>query len=97
MSFYRFMMRNYRGTDTPEGDLAHDMELDRGRFPKNGKGKYDGWHKLIREHLEWNNANNIDNNIFMNRQQTSSAPQQQANGMYRCVELFDAIAYSLDD
>ena len=29
MSFYRFMMRNYRGTDTPEGDLAHDMERDR--------------------------------------------------------------------
>ena len=56
MTFYRFMMRNYRGSDTPEGDLAHDMELVRERFPKNGKGKYDGWHKLIREHLEWNNA-----------------------------------------
>ena len=47
MSFYRFMMRNYRGTDTPEGDLAHDMERDREHFPKNGKGKFDGWHKLI--------------------------------------------------
>ena len=25
MSFYRFMMRNYRGKDTPEGDLAYDI------------------------------------------------------------------------
>ena len=51
MTFYRFMMRNYRGTDTPEGDLANDMMRDRERFPKNGTGKFDGWHKLIREHL----------------------------------------------
>ena len=51
MTFYRYMMRNHRGTDTPEGDLANDMERDRERFPKNGKGKFDGWHRLIREHL----------------------------------------------
>jgi len=56
MSFYRFMMRNYRGTNTPEGHLAHDMEVDRERFPKNGSGKYDGWHRLIKEHLVRNDA-----------------------------------------
>ena len=27
MSFYTFMMRKYKGTNTPEGDLAADMEL----------------------------------------------------------------------
>lgn len=42
MSFYRFMMRNYRGKDTPEGDLAYDMERNKDTFPKNGRGKYDG-------------------------------------------------------
>ena len=51
MTFYTFMMRNYRGADTPEGDLATDMARDKERFPRNGKGKFDGWHKLIRDHL----------------------------------------------
>ena len=27
MSFYTFMMRKYKGTNTPEGDLAYDMEF----------------------------------------------------------------------
>ena len=56
MSFYTYMMRNYRGTNTPEGSLAHDMELDRDSFQKNGTGKFEGRHKLIREHLERNDA-----------------------------------------
>ena len=56
MSFYRFMIRNYRGADSPEGDLARDMEKDREHFPLNGKGKFSGWHKLIRDHLETRNA-----------------------------------------
>ena len=64
MSFYRFMMRSYRGTETPEGDLAHDMERDREHFPKNGKGKFDGWHKLIREHLETCDACSDCLNVF---------------------------------
>jgi len=25
MSFYTFMMRSYKGTDSPEGDLAADI------------------------------------------------------------------------
>ena len=53
MSFYRFMMRNYQGALSPEGALAHEMRLDKEHFPKNGQGKFNGWHKLIREHLEW--------------------------------------------
>ena len=56
MTFYRYMMRNHRGADTPEGDLADDMMRDRERFPKNGKGKFDGWHKLIRGYLEKSGA-----------------------------------------
>ena len=56
MGFYRFMMRNYRGKDTLEGDLAYDMERNKDTFPKNGRGKYDGWHRLIREHLVSKNA-----------------------------------------
>lgn len=52
MSFYTFMMRKYKGTNTPEGDLANDMELDRDSFPRNCTGKFEGRHKLIREHLE---------------------------------------------
>ena len=56
MCFYRYMMRNYRGTNTPEGDLAKDMERDREHFPMNGRGKYDGWHRLIRDHLVRNHA-----------------------------------------
>lgn len=51
MTFYTFMMRNYQGQDTPEGDLAADMKRDKERFPKNGTGKFNGWHRLIREYL----------------------------------------------
>lgn len=56
MSFYTFMMKNHKGKDTPEGDLAADMKRDKDRFPKNGAGKFDGWHRLIREHLEMRGA-----------------------------------------
>lgn len=56
MTFYTFMMRNYRNEDTPQGDLARDMHEDRDSFPKNGKGKFTGWHKIIRDYLEYNDA-----------------------------------------
>ena len=52
MSFFTYMMRNYKGSNTPEGDLAHDMELDENSFPKNCTGKFKARHRLIREHLE---------------------------------------------
>ena len=28
MDFYTYMMKNYKGKNMPEGDLAGDMELD---------------------------------------------------------------------
>ena len=52
MTFYTYMMRNYRDTDGPMGDLADDMHFDREHFPRNGRGKYVGWHDLIRRYLE---------------------------------------------
>lgn len=52
MTFYTYMKRNHRDADTPEGDLAKDMLRDKENFPRNGPGKFDGWHRLIRGYLE---------------------------------------------
>jgi len=52
MTFYTYMMRNHSGQDTPAGDLADDMKWDKENFPRNGVGKFDGWHSLIRRYLE---------------------------------------------
>ena len=51
MNFYNYMMRNYRNAEEPKGDLARDMFEDRERFPRNGRGKFDGWHRIIVNHL----------------------------------------------
>ena len=51
MNFYNWMMRNHRDENTPAGDLTADMEMDRESFPRNGTGKFDGWHRIIREYL----------------------------------------------
>ena len=51
MNFYNWMMRNHRDEDTPAGDLAADMEHVKDSFPRNGTGKFDGWHRLIRSYL----------------------------------------------
>lgn len=56
MTFYRYMMRNHRDHDTPEGRLAAMIEIDRERFPKNGPCKFTGWHSIIRNHLMSNGA-----------------------------------------
>ena len=56
MTFYTFMMRNHRGKNTPEGDLARDIFQDRESFPRNGKGKFDGWHRILRGYLERQHA-----------------------------------------
>lgn len=56
MSFYTFMMRRYKGTNTPEADLAADMELDKNSFQRSCTGKFNARHRLIREHLERNDA-----------------------------------------
>ena len=57
MTFYTFMMRTHlHNDDTPKGRLAESMKSNKDRFPKNGKGKFDGWHRLIRCYLERMNA-----------------------------------------
>ena len=57
MTFYTFMMRNHFGEKSPKGVLAQEIKNDKERFPKNGKGKYAGWHKLIFEYLEYKMPN----------------------------------------
>lgn len=51
MNFYNWMMRNHRDENAPAGDLTADMEQDKESFPRNGTGKFDGWHRIIREYL----------------------------------------------
>lgn len=52
MTFYKYMMRNYRSGIGAKRDLACDMRDDKERFPKNGVGKFDGWHKILRGYME---------------------------------------------
>jgi len=66
MTFYTFMMRNHRGRHTPEGDLARKIYLDREDFPRNGKGKFDGWHRILRDYLESQDADSKYLNLFEN-------------------------------
>ncbi|MCR5487432.1 MAG: sterile alpha motif-like domain-containing protein [Lachnospiraceae bacterium] len=56
MTFFNFMMENYKGKAGAMGELAADMFDDRCAFPRNGKGKYKGWHKLISEYLDRHGA-----------------------------------------
>ncbi|MCR4707887.1 MAG: sterile alpha motif-like domain-containing protein, partial [Clostridiales bacterium] len=56
MTFYTFMMRNYRNMDTPAGDLARDMFEDKERFPRNRVAKLDGWHQILRSYLKRQHA-----------------------------------------
>ena len=51
MTFFGYMMKTHRGTETGAGKLAGVMATDRERFPRNGPLKYDGWHRLIRDHI----------------------------------------------
>ena len=52
MTFYNFMMRNYRNGTGAKRDLACDMHDDKENFPRNGIGKYDGWREILRDYLE---------------------------------------------
>lgn len=56
MNFYNYMRKHYIDEQSPRGDLARDMKMDRERFPKNGVGKFDGWYKIIRNYLVRENA-----------------------------------------
>ena len=51
MTFYTFMMR-YRSGEGAKRDLACDMQDDKEHFPRNGSGKFDGWHRVLRGYLE---------------------------------------------
>lgn len=64
MNFYNWMMRNHRDEDTPEGDLAADMEHVKDTFPRNGVGKFDGWHRLIRSYLVQRHARSECLDVF---------------------------------
>ena len=50
MTFYEYMMKNYRHKDTPEGDLADDMYGDE-RFPRDLTGPKREQYKKIRGYL----------------------------------------------
>lgn len=52
MTFLSYMRRNHKGTETDAGKLAGVMASDREGFPRNGPGKFDGWHRLIRRHID---------------------------------------------
>lgn len=56
MTFYTFMIRNYLNSDSASGDLARDMKADKESFPRNGKGKYEGWHTLLLDYLHSRSA-----------------------------------------
>ena len=56
MTFYTFMMKNHRMEQTPSGDLARDMYEDKEHFPRNGTGKFDGWHRILRIYLVRHNT-----------------------------------------
>ena len=56
MTFYTFMMCNYKNTDTPAGDLAGDMKRDSERFPRNRPCKFKGGHEQLYKHLVENGA-----------------------------------------
>ena len=64
MTFYTFMMRNHRGNDTPAGDLAGDIYSDKDSFPRNCKGKFEGWHRILRDHLESRHASTECLDVF---------------------------------
>ena len=56
MTFYNFMMRNYRNGTGAKRNLAYDMQDDREHFPRNESRKFHGWHKILRDYLECQGA-----------------------------------------
>lgn len=51
MNSYNYMIRNYKTSDSPAGDLARDMARDSEHFPRNRACKFKGWHDIIHNHL----------------------------------------------
>lgn len=52
MTFYTYMVRNYKNEDSPKGDLAKDIYGDKESFPRNGQGKWKARGNWIRDYLE---------------------------------------------
>lgn len=51
MTFYTWMMKKYKGQDSPEGDLASDMELLSKEFPRNRGTDYKSARVEIVSHM----------------------------------------------
>lgn len=64
MTYYTFMMRYHKGEDSPEGNLARHIYQDKEKFPRNGIGKYKGWHKILRDYLEQQKASDTYLDVF---------------------------------
>ena len=52
MTFLNYMRRNHKGAETGAGKLAGVMASDREGFPRNGPGKFDSWHRLLRKYID---------------------------------------------
>ena len=65
MTFYTWMMRNYKGTHCPAGDLAGDMYWDKDRFPRNTGTKYSAAYATILNYLQANHACEDCLSVFM--------------------------------
>lgn len=64
MTFYTFMMRNHLGEDSAAGVLAEDMKRENEIFPRNRPCKFDGWHKVLQDHLRDRGACGIRMDAF---------------------------------
>ena len=52
MTFLSNLRRNHKGAETGAGKLAGVMDSDREGFPRNGPGKTDGRHRLLRKYID---------------------------------------------
>ena len=50
MNFYNYMIRNYKGTGSPEQDFANIIRMDKDRFPRNRACKLDAWGRLLKDY-----------------------------------------------
>lgn len=51
MTFKTWMKRKYIDSTDRKGKLAQDIWTD-DKFPMNGNGKFDGWRRVIEQHLQ---------------------------------------------
>ena len=51
MTFYTYMLRNYKNKNSAAGTLVGSMKREKDTFPRNGDGKYIAWHEIIRAYL----------------------------------------------